>query len=169
MWCLCRVFALLYRLRGGLSHEWAKFLTYLFWCCFVDASSCWLRWWCACYSRLSREVGGIHDPPNTPIGRDELALKRHRFFSDLLSAAQAAAEHRVRFNPLGPDISIAEDNSGKILEKRKWNNNFFFLYFLFIWNEPVSQICIFFQFKLFYYIIFLSNLRMFCLKINGYI
>lgn len=68
--------------------------------------------------RLRREVGGIHDPPNTPIGRDELALKRHRFFSDLLSAAQAAAEHRVRFNPLGPDISIAEDNSGN-LERRK--------------------------------------------------
>lgn len=96
--------------------------------CFVDASSC-------CYaddvlrnvfSRLRREVGGIHDPPNTPIGRDELALKRHRFFSDLLSAAQAAAEHRVRFNPLGPDIAIAEDNSGKILERQNRINFFFF-------------------------------------------
>lgn len=45
------------------------------------------------------------EPPATPIGRDELALKRHRFFSDLLTAAQAASEHRVRFDPLGPIVS----------------------------------------------------------------
>lgn len=58
----------------------------------------------------SREVGGILEPPVTPIGRDELALKRHRFFTDLLSAAQAAAEHRVCFDPLDPNITI-ETNS----------------------------------------------------------
>ena len=58
-------------------------------------------------------MGGILEPPVTPIGRDELALKRHRFFSELLSAAQAAAEHRVRFNPLGPDIAFTEDYFGK--------------------------------------------------------
>ncbi|KAJ6648532.1 Adenylyl cyclase-associated protein 1, partial [Pseudolycoriella hygida] len=46
------------------------------------------------------------EPPVTPIGRDELALKQHRFFAELLSAAQAAADHRVRFNPLGPEIAI---------------------------------------------------------------
>lgn len=45
------------------------------------------------------------EPPTTPIGRDELALKRHRFFSDLLEAAQAAMEHRVRFDPLGPFVA----------------------------------------------------------------
>lgn len=48
------------------------------------------------------ERGGSLEPPNTPIGRDELALKRHRFFSDLRNAAEAASEHRVRFDPLGP-------------------------------------------------------------------
>lgn len=51
-------------------------------------------------------MGGILEPPVTPIGRDELALKRHRFFTDLLTAAQAAAEHRVRFDPIGPNITI---------------------------------------------------------------
>ncbi|XP_063699492.1 LOW QUALITY PROTEIN: uncharacterized protein LOC134830061 [Culicoides brevitarsis] len=52
-----------------------------------------------------RELGGILEPPTTPIGRDEVALKRHRFFSDLISAAQAAAEHRVSFDPLGPFVA----------------------------------------------------------------
>lgn len=45
------------------------------------------------------------EPPTTPIGRDELALRRHRFFSELLSAAHAAVEHRVRFDPLGPIVA----------------------------------------------------------------
>lgn len=45
------------------------------------------------------------DPPATPVGRDELALRRHRFFSDLVCAARAAVEHRVRFDPLGPVIA----------------------------------------------------------------
>lgn len=49
------------------------------------------------------------EPPTTPIGRDELALRRHRFFSDLLNAAHAAVEHRVRFDPLGPFVAKEED------------------------------------------------------------
>lgn len=52
-----------------------------------------------------RELDGTLEPPATPVGRDELALRRHRFFSDLLTAAQAAAEHRVRFDPMGPAIA----------------------------------------------------------------
>lgn len=61
------------------------------------------------------EVDGVHrEPPVTPIGRDELALKRHRLFADLLAAAQAAADHRVRFNPLGPDVAIT-DNFGNFV------------------------------------------------------
>lgn len=58
-------------------------------------------------SRLAvrREEGGIMEPPTTPIGRDELALRRHRFFSELLNAAHAAVEHRVRFDPLGPEVA----------------------------------------------------------------
>jgi adenylyl cyclase-associated protein len=52
-------------------------------------------------------------PPTTPIGRDELALKRHRFFSDLLEAAHAAVEHRVRFDPLGPVVpEVPEPEAG---------------------------------------------------------
>lgn len=48
---------------------------------------------------------GPPDPPATPVGRDELALRRHRFFSDLVCAARAAVEHRVRFDPLGPVVA----------------------------------------------------------------
>uniref|UniRef100_A0A182XB21 Adenylyl cyclase-associated protein n=1 Tax=Anopheles quadriannulatus TaxID=34691 RepID=A0A182XB21_ANOQN len=55
--------------------------------------------------RLMMEEGGIMEPPTTPIGRDELALRRHRFFSELLNAAHAAVEHRVRFDPLGPEVA----------------------------------------------------------------
>lgn len=51
------------------------------------------------------EYGGSLEPPVTPVGRDELELKRHRMYSELLQAAQAAVEHRVRFDPLGPDIA----------------------------------------------------------------
>lgn len=49
------------------------------------------------------EGGG--EPPATPVGRDELALRRHRFFSDLLGVAKAGVEHRVRFDPLGPTVA----------------------------------------------------------------
>lgn len=52
-----------------------------------------------------REEGGVLEPPVTPVGRDELALKRHRLFSEFLAAAQAATEHRVRFNPWGPNVA----------------------------------------------------------------
>lgn len=55
-----------------------------------------------------QEVGGVQEPPATPIGRDELALRRHRLFSELLSAAQNATEHRVRFDPLGPVVAGGE-------------------------------------------------------------
>lgn len=48
---------------------------------------------------------GMQEPPATPVGRDELALRRHRFFSDLVCAARAAVEHRVRFDPLGPVVA----------------------------------------------------------------
>lgn len=48
---------------------------------------------------------GSKEPPATPVGRDELALRRHRFFSDLVCAARAAVEHRVRFDPLGPMVA----------------------------------------------------------------
>lgn len=60
-------------------------------------------------STIQSEAGGILEPPVTPVGRDELALKRHRFFADLLAAAHAAADHRVRFNPLGPEVALTTD------------------------------------------------------------
>ncbi|KAK3920308.1 Echinoderm microtubule-associated protein-like 3, partial [Frankliniella fusca] len=52
-----------------------------------------------------RETDGTLEPPATPVGRDELALRRHRFFADLLTAAQAQADHRVRFDPRGPVVA----------------------------------------------------------------
>lgn len=60
---------------------------------------------------LNAEPEGPREPPATPVGRDELALRRHRFFSDLVCAARAAVEHRVRFDPLGPVVA----DPGKIL------------------------------------------------------
>lgn len=42
------------------------------------------------------------------VGRDELSLRRHRAFSELVGAARAAADHRVRFHPLGPLIAPGE-------------------------------------------------------------
>ncbi|KPI94947.1 hypothetical protein RR46_11951 [Papilio xuthus] len=54
------------------------------------------------------EQEGPREPPATPVGRDELALRRHRFFSDLVCAARAAVEHRVRFDPLGPVVADGE-------------------------------------------------------------
>lgn len=54
-----------------------------------------------------KETEGPKDPPATPVGRDELAMRRHRFFSDLVCAARAAVEHRVRFDPLGPVVADA--------------------------------------------------------------
>lgn len=49
------------------------------------------------------EAGGMMEPPVTPVGRDELALRRHRFFNDLMAASQST--HRVRFDPRGPSFS----------------------------------------------------------------
>ncbi|KAF5283355.1 hypothetical protein FQA39_LY04731 [Lamprigera yunnana] len=54
---------------------------------------------------LNEEVCGVQEPPTTPVGRDELALRRHRLFSDLINASQNASEHKVWFNPLGPVIA----------------------------------------------------------------
>ncbi|KAL0119327.1 hypothetical protein PUN28_009714 [Cardiocondyla obscurior] len=55
----------------------------------------------------------MQEPPATPIARDELALRRHRFFSDLLQAAQSSTEHRVRFDPLGPLVHPGCDSTDK--------------------------------------------------------
>ncbi|XP_076176279.1 adenylyl cyclase-associated protein 1 isoform X1 [Ptiloglossa arizonensis] len=61
----------------------------------------------------SEECSGMQEPPATPVARDELALRRHRFFSDLLQAAQNATEHRVRFDPLGPMVHAGCEASDK--------------------------------------------------------
>ncbi|XP_050349523.1 adenylyl cyclase-associated protein 1 isoform X2 [Nymphalis io] len=58
---------------------------------------------------IPSDADGTREPPATPVGRDELALRRHRFFSDLVCAARGAVEHRVRFDPLGP--LVAESGS----------------------------------------------------------
>ncbi|XP_025830665.1 adenylyl cyclase-associated protein 1-like, partial [Agrilus planipennis] len=67
------------------------------------------RWFSEEEDSVQQEIGGTCEPPATPIGRDELALKRHRFFSELLNAARSAEEHRVRFDPLGPVIAGVND------------------------------------------------------------
>uniref|UniRef100_A0A1A9Z5Y6 Uncharacterized protein n=1 Tax=Glossina pallidipes TaxID=7398 RepID=A0A1A9Z5Y6_GLOPL len=41
---------------------------------------------------------GCLEPPVTPVGRDELELKRQRLYEDLLRAAHAAVEHSARFS-----------------------------------------------------------------------
>lgn len=55
-----------------------------------------------------QEADGAQEPPATPVGRDELALRRHRLFSELLNVARSAHEHRVRFDPLGPVVAGGE-------------------------------------------------------------
>lgn len=81
-------------------------------------------------------MDGVHrEPPVTPIGRDELALKRHRFFAELLSAAQAAAEHKVRFNPLGPEFTITDNNFGNFLGCS------IFMFYVYPWCLHVYKNC----------------------------
>ncbi|KAI5750547.1 hypothetical protein M8J76_016563 [Diaphorina citri] len=55
------------------------------------------------------DIDGV-EPPRTPVGKDELALRRHRFFSELLTAAQSALEHKVRFDPLGPEVADVDSS-----------------------------------------------------------
>lgn len=62
---------------------------------------------------LNRARNDVHSeacstPPTTPL--DELALKRHRFFADLIDAAHAAIDHRVRFDPLASEVLSDERN-----------------------------------------------------------
>ncbi|XP_036343505.1 uncharacterized protein LOC118752733 [Rhagoletis pomonella] len=47
---------------------------------------------------------GCIEPPVTPVGRDELELRRQRLYTDLLRAAHAAVEHNVRFTPFATDF-----------------------------------------------------------------
>ncbi|XP_068140422.1 adenylyl cyclase-associated protein 1 isoform X1 [Drosophila tropicalis] len=48
------------------------------------------------------EIGCI-EPPVTPVGRDELELKRQRLYTELLRAAHAAVEHSVAVRDNEPD------------------------------------------------------------------
>ncbi|XP_063914925.1 adenylyl cyclase-associated protein 1 isoform X1 [Zophobas morio] len=50
-------------------------------------------------------------PPATPVGKDELALRRHRLFSEIIDLTQHAAEHKVKFDPFGPVIAGGPDDS----------------------------------------------------------
>ncbi|XP_072766852.1 adenylyl cyclase-associated protein 1 isoform X1 [Anoplolepis gracilipes] len=61
----------------------------------------------------SEGCSGMQEPPATPVARDELALRRHRFFSDLLQAAQNSTGHRVRFDPLGPMVHTGCESNDK--------------------------------------------------------
>ncbi|KAL9923351.1 adenylyl cyclase-associated protein 1 isoform 1-T4 [Glossina fuscipes fuscipes] len=50
---------------------------------------------------------GCLEPPVTPVGRDELELKRQRLYEDLLRAAHAAVEHSARFSTFAYNGSSA--------------------------------------------------------------
>ncbi|KAK0172200.1 hypothetical protein PV328_005547 [Microctonus aethiopoides] len=63
------------------------------------------------------DVGGMQEPPATPVAKDELALRRHRFFSDLINASKNSAEHRVRFDPLGPLVHSGDNDREEHLEQ----------------------------------------------------
>lgn len=58
-------------------------------------------------------------PPATPVGKDELALRRHRLFSEIIDLTQHATEHRVKFNPFGPVIAGGELSSTFITSSSK--------------------------------------------------
>lgn len=51
---------------------------------------------------------GCIEPPVTPVGRDELELKRQRLYTELLRAAHAAVEHSVAVR--GMRASIESDS-----------------------------------------------------------
>ncbi|KAJ8670581.1 hypothetical protein QAD02_001840 [Eretmocerus hayati] len=68
-------------------------------------------------NKCSEGFGGMQEPPATPVARDELAMRRHRFFSDLLQAARSTAEHRVSFDPLGPMVHPGCDEREEHLEE----------------------------------------------------
>lgn len=59
-----------------------------------------------------KTYSGCIEPPVTPVGRDELELRRQRLYTDLLRAAHAAVEHNVRFTPFATDI--IGDATGRI-------------------------------------------------------
>ncbi|KAH8279787.1 hypothetical protein KR054_005590 [Drosophila jambulina] len=52
------------------------------------------------------EIGCI-EPPVTPVGRDELELKRQRLYTELLRAAHAAVEHSVAARDNEPEAKPA--------------------------------------------------------------
>lgn len=55
------------------------------------------------------------EPPATPVGRDELALKRHRMLSELLDTTENTKEHRVHFDPSGPRVAGGEQTTSSFL------------------------------------------------------
>ncbi|XP_039501747.1 adenylyl cyclase-associated protein 1 isoform X1 [Drosophila santomea] len=64
------------------------------------------------------EIGCI-EPPVTPVGRDELELKRQRLYTELLRAAHAAVEHSVAVRDNEPEAkpSAAVDHLESICER----------------------------------------------------
>lgn len=94
------------------------------------------------WSRISSE--NCSTPPTTPL--DELALKRHRFFADLIDAANNAIEQRVRFDSLGPVVAEVDRDktetpmNSKVACGKTFCGTFFFLSkclckFIFNWND----------------------------------
>ncbi|EDV31056.1 uncharacterized protein Dana_GF14733, isoform A [Drosophila ananassae] len=62
------------------------------------------------------EIGCI-EPPVTPVGRDELELKRQRLYTELLRAAHAAVEHSVAVRDNVPEAKPTTEHLESICER----------------------------------------------------
>ncbi|KAH8413198.1 hypothetical protein KR009_008736 [Drosophila setifemur] len=62
------------------------------------------------------ELGCI-EPPVTPVGRDELELKRQRLYTELLRAAHAAVEHTVAVRDNEPETKPTTEHLESICER----------------------------------------------------
>ncbi|KAH8298191.1 hypothetical protein KR018_010572 [Drosophila ironensis] len=62
------------------------------------------------------EIGCI-EPPVTPVGRDELELKRQRLYTELLRAAHAAVEHSVAVRDNEPEAKPTAEHLERICER----------------------------------------------------
>lgn len=74
----------------------------------------------------SNDLNEPTTPPATPVGKDELALKRHRLFSEIIDIAQHSAEHRVKFDPFGPVVARGEHFNALSSSKNRLRSFSFF-------------------------------------------
>lgn len=108
------------------------------------------RW----FSQGENRGHAVQVTPRTPVGRDEVILRRERLLNRLIDdegdAAQNATEHKVRFDPLGPVIAGGEQPLPQCslycffcvftitrLEQMLYCNCDFFVLFVFLGNRVI--------------------------------